>query len=77
MSHAIANEYKASLIRDLFRREVTERRTELFPESISEEGIHHFLLGWAIAKGLTIVDANNFAQGRVTFSQQAEPRRLL
>lgn len=76
--HAIAAEYRASLIRDLYRREVTDRYDEIqehAPIGAPVE-MNDFMYGWAIAKGLTIEDARDFARN----PQHAAPtasRRLL
>lgn len=77
--HAIANEYRASLVQDLFRREVAERIEEI-ESRCPKVDIWSFMFGWAVAKGMTIYDAGDFAAQRGAFSQQAAPtasRRLL
>jgi hypothetical protein len=73
--HAIAAEYRAALIRDLYRREVTDRYDEIQEHAFSALLID-FMYGWAIAKGLTIAEARDFARS----PQHAAPtvnRRLL
>jgi hypothetical protein len=80
--HAIAAEYRAALIRDLYRREVTDRYDEIQEHAFSALGCFRrpvmidFMYGWAIAKGLTIAEASDFARS----PQHAAPtvnRRLL
>lgn len=79
VEHAIANEYKTSILKDLYRREVTERLTDI-TEVTTGSSWFDLTVGWAIAKGLSVADANKFAAECRATPQHAAPnaaRRLL